>query len=754
MRAKRLIVIAFLMIAPVLSAGASPPKIPDLEGSQMKIPWSDFKKILEMIQPEEKKPEEVKEPVPPAPFVLTSARYEGRLEADAAVFDASIEFTVLDKKQWLEIPVLNESLAVEEVKLDGEPVLIEIKNGWHGVLIQSPGKHTLKARFYVPFGNARGPRSLSLSVARTPVTTLSFKVDEPGLDIKASPANVNKVTSDEKSSSLESVIVGADRISISWSKKVETEGARLRLNAEVESLVSIGERLCQLESVIKYEILHKGVTGFRFSLPKDVSVVDVTGVGVADWKSSEEGDKQVVEVGLNFEAKGGYHLRVLYETALPDATAKVEVPELTVLDVNREIGYLGVVALTNIELDIGETSELASTDVSMLPGGMPARSATPLLYGFKYIDHPWSLAIQSIKHQNVDLLTSTVDEANLTSLLTKDGELVTRARYTIRNNRRQFMRMKLPQGSRVFSTFRDGRPVQPARDKEGNLLIPLEKSSGETGEARSFTLEVTYLEELSKKMDKKGKVKLNAPEIDLLANSISWSLFTPRDYKYEVDETTLEYLEEPEGEQTIIKPVLPDTGRSDFEGDKYRADHKKNYGPIKAATSGKQTYSTTDNEAKGDGDGWVRLVNVDSDEYMQNAFVFTSGSDSWNQDDLVMLVQTNVSQFQSEDQVQATLPVRFIVPQVGVLLKFNKTIIQENESNSIEISYKKKTETLKKAWKKIEPIIPHLTILFWVILPVLLVVWIFRKIVIGERIAKKAAASEAKTEVRAEKEDK
>ena len=83
----------------------------------------------------------------------------------------------------------------------------------------------------------------SLTVPETPVTTLSFFIPEPGLSIEAKPSNLNRVSSDEKGSRLEAVLPPTDRVTISWSKKVEIEEAELRMNAEVESLVSLGERL-------------------------------------------------------------------------------------------------------------------------------------------------------------------------------------------------------------------------------------------------------------------------------------------------------------------------------------------------------------------------------------------------------------------------------------------------------------------------------------------------------------------------------
>ena len=46
-------------------------------------------------------------------------------------------------------------------------------------------------------------------------------------------------------------------------------------------------------------------------------------------------------------------------------------------------------------------------------------------------------------------------------------------------------------------------------------------------------------------------------------------------------------------------------------------------------------------------------------------------------------------QFEQKALVKAALPVSFIVPQAGVLLKFHKTIVREKEANSITLGYRK-----------------------------------------------------------------
>lgn len=659
MRAPCLKAILLMAVIIPLSALAEPLKVPDLENSRMEIPWADFKKILLMIQPKDQ-PEPEPQPQPPAPYIITSAAYQGRAEAGAAAFEVTVRLTVLEKKQWVSMPVLPDELAADRLLLDGKPALVMTSGGWHNVVLLSPDDHVLTGRFYVPFGNRSGPRSFSMPLPRTPVTTLTFTVPEPGLDIKAEPANLNRVIGEGGATRLEAVLPPTDRVGVSWSKKVESRERDLRLNAEVESLVSLGERLCEVQSFIHYEILHKGVTGFELALPKDVSIVDVAGVGVADWKIKSDGGRQVVSVSLSFEARDRYILTVTYEKDLPDATAEVALPELEILGANRDVGHIGVAARTNIEVEVLEVKELGSLDVAELPYGIAARSPNPVIHAFKYVSHPWELKLKAVKHDDVEVLTCAIDAAGIHSYLTRDGELLTRAFYTVRNNRKQFMRVTLPEGARVFGTFRNGRPVQPARDKEGRVLIPLEKSAGSSGQARSFTVEIIYLTELSPLKKWFGRLRVEAPSTDIMVNSMEWGLSGPKDYRFKVRESSLEGPSNIATYPTEIWfKMYPDWEDSVISQGMIRPPKKEDF-----------------LESRGES---LDLSEITGAMAVPN-------------------VSPQVSTSREGKIVQAALPVRFNIPRSkSRMTLFTKTIVQENEDNFIVFKYRKAPKSLSTA---------------------------------------------------------
>jgi hypothetical protein len=84
------------------------------------------------------------------------------------------------------------------------------------------------------------------------------------------------------------------------------------------------------------------------------------------------------------------------------------------------------------------------------------------------------------KRQQVKSLAASVNLAELTLVVAKDGSWRGQADYRIQNRARQFLALRLPPGSAVMSLFVADRPSRPVRTKKGTddvLLVPLPKQA-------------------------------------------------------------------------------------------------------------------------------------------------------------------------------------------------------------------------------------------------------------------------------------
>ena len=87
------------------------------------------------------------------------------------------------------------------------------------------------------------------------------------------------------------------------------------------------------------------------------------------------------------------------------------------------------------------------------------------------------------------------------------------ARYAIRNNQRNFLKITLPRDAILWSASLAGNPVRPGQAPDGAVLLPLEKSRA-GDEAPVFAVELLYLVR-DTAWTEKGKANLTLPALDL-----------------------------------------------------------------------------------------------------------------------------------------------------------------------------------------------------------------------------------------------
>jgi len=124
---------------------------------------------------------------------------------------------------------------------------------------------------------------------------------------------------------------------------------------------------------------------------------------------------------------------------------------------------------------------------------------------------------------------ANVEEARYQVLLTGEGKVLVQARYAIRNNQRNFLKVTLPAGATLWTASLAGRAVRPGQAPDGSLLLPLDKArSGE--EAPEFAVEIVYLARGSAWNDK-GQFKLSLPALDLPVSHTGLLVYHPPLFK-------------------------------------------------------------------------------------------------------------------------------------------------------------------------------------------------------------------------------
>jgi hypothetical protein len=182
------------------------------------------------------------------------------------------------------------------------------------------------------------------------------------------------------------------------------------------------------------------------------------------------------------------------EARLPKE-GSVEIPLLRLLDTERDSGGVAVEVLGAGEIKDVKPQGLEPAQPSEL-GPMIASRQSPSLVALRFRAGPGnaarSLTVQVVRYAQQAVLTANVEEARYHALMTNEGKTLVLARYAVRNNQRNFVRLALPAGAVLWNASLGGRPIHPGQAADGSLLFPLAKArSGE--ESPTFAIEVLYL---------------------------------------------------------------------------------------------------------------------------------------------------------------------------------------------------------------------------------------------------------------------
>lgn len=333
-------------------------------------------------------------------------------------------------------------------------------------------------------------------------------------------------------------------------RAAEPERQAGRFDAQVDTLVSLGEVTLRAVATIDVRVKSGAVSTLDLELPPGAQLLGLTGPSVRRHALAEPGEgassgapaeRRVLEVEFTQEMDGQFRLEASYEQILGDGESRVPVPLLAVREAEVEQGRIAVEALSAVEVQPAEVEQLTVLDVGELPRQLVLRTTHPILHAYKYVhaERAPRLALEVTRHALESVQEAAIDEASYATLYTRDGLAVTRARFFVRNSREQFLELRLPGESEIWSVSVDGRSAKPAR-KEGDdgkvrHLIQIIHST------RGFVVELVFQTRVSA-IRGLGTVAGVLPSPEILVTRSRWDVYLPAGINYGEPQGNLELV--------------------------------------------------------------------------------------------------------------------------------------------------------------------------------------------------------------------
>jgi hypothetical protein len=655
----------------------------ELDKDEVVLSWEEFQKILvqtgkKYIPPFQLKDEKVvltreqfkrlldqmKPPVitvvhPPADYLITKAAYRGRIARTNALLRANFSTEIFPKErsQYVKIPLFPMNIALKEVLFDNRPGVVIFENNKHTLATSQVGQHQIAVDFSLKTDLEEGPRALSFPIPRTPITSLDLDIPFTKIEVEVTNAQQVEVTERGGQTHVFALLSPSNFIGVKWRRKLpEAIKGPAKIYADTLNHISIEDDALRVNTDISLSVLQNTIPSLIFKVPEGYSILDVRGSGLGDWRELKRREVSYLEIPFDYPKKGNFTIAMTAEKLLPNATMAVDFTGFSVEEAIREKGFLGVELKSASEVTLSSAEGLDRLDVSELPAVLITRSQKPLLFGFKYLHHPYSLILDIKKHEELPIISTVVDSASGVTLFTEDGKLVHRLVYKVRNTSKQFLELELPEDAQIWGLFVGGEPAKP-RVNKNKILIPLNRSrQGATGLV-AFDVELIYYLK-SKRFGWLGHRDSLFPVPDVIISQMLWSVYLPVGYTFPQFGGSVEKEKKAKG----IRPLLG--GKSKFfstieppagvpEKDKERLrreldEMKKQFSP-NLAIAEEQLAEQVENEA----------------QFSQRVQDIQEGK---------------------VPAVGGVLPIRIIIPTTGQVFRFAKTLVSE-EPLTLRLTY-------------------------------------------------------------------
>ncbi|MGE5293624.1 MAG: hypothetical protein ACM3VT_02220 [Solirubrobacterales bacterium] len=271
-----------------------------------------------------------------------------------------------------------------------------------------------------------------------------------------------------------------------WSLGLSARRRPAEIRTEVFHLESIGEALAYGSATVNCVVTGSPVDELRFRLPASFENVEFVGRDVRRCVRQDE----AWVVKLDRKVLGDYSLAVTYAQRY-GPNQPVQLGALHCLDVQTQTGYAVVTSYLDLRLQLEDAAPLLAIALDELPNDYRLLTSGPILAVYKYITEPHAAALTVEPYRRSGLLSVVVDIADLRSTLAArpDGgvESVTTVRYKVKNATGQFLSLKMPPASRVWTVSEmspgpDGTErattLAASHDQNsGRLLIPLRRQA-------------------------------------------------------------------------------------------------------------------------------------------------------------------------------------------------------------------------------------------------------------------------------------
>ncbi len=401
-------------------------KVFEKEDRGVFLPYREFLDLWNKLN----LPADIKKNQPPVDGVLSSARYVGRVEGDAAIFDAQLRLEAL-KEGWSKVPLGGADLNIAEVKpptppATTAPILHLAADGYEAIL-PAKGSYPVALTVLGKITRDAGRSALALRLPRTAASQFELVIPETGLDFTLTPASAFTTTEENGATRLTAFFGSTQEVNISWRKRAAETTLPALVFAETALETTVSPGALRTVAAMDFRLLRAPVGTFEILVPAGQQVLGVEGSDLRDWTLAPNppAGRQRIVVNLATPAREHYKLRVTLEAPVAALPAMLAVPTVEIEHAEGQSGTITVSA--DPALAVGVTPREGVTQQGggdAIPAAVPnsapepaAPAAATFLGAYRFLRLPYAVDLDARAAEPVvEVKTNVVYKVGLDTL--------------------------------------------------------------------------------------------------------------------------------------------------------------------------------------------------------------------------------------------------------------------------------------------------------------------------------------------------
>eukprot|EP01060_Flectonema_neradi_P004934 TRINITY_DN1326_c0_g5_i1.p1 TRINITY_DN1326_c0_g5~~TRINITY_DN1326_c0_g5_i1.p1 ORF type:complete len:693 (+),score=140.51 TRINITY_DN1326_c0_g5_i1:62-2080(+) len=523
-------------------------------------------------------------PESPIEYTVNSVAITGTMGSQVFSGKFAFELTVLNKNGAL-VGLLPPGVAVEDCQCkrikdavilgkvapikDEDGRVTFLSDATHFVT-SNQGVYQVELKVQVPY-NTNQKQAVTVTIPRSTKTTVEATIPLKNITVSIPQAVSIEQDVADGNTIVTATILPSTQLSIKWTKNAEQKKAAVDSKVDVptikpkapkEMLItsgqdyvhSIGGGICQTTLYQHFTIINGSASLFAFEIGTDhgttvkrdglekpadmkerirastskIRILSCDGVGISKWDVLDHPEKaktQLLKVQMESSMEGEVHFTIAAELEMCGTSCLIQLPTVTPVGTARNKGNIAIQARTAVEIQEVDVKRLSKVDILELPRTLA--SFQGILHCYKFLSSQTSLMLSVRKHDDVDVLVATAEQAHYT--ITHTGEhLFYHLAFKVRNTQSQFARVGIPSGSTIWSALVQGSAVKPSQDREGSTLLPLVKGSDKTFSAELLFVKPSPLSD----SQKSNPLKVELPTLNIPVNHLYVTLWMPEKNSY------------------------------------------------------------------------------------------------------------------------------------------------------------------------------------------------------------------------------